>query len=62
MRERTCKFKDMVLHWKKVAFFLHIGGETLPKVNRFRYLWAFLTSEGKMEGMQEGIEVIQLLY
>ena len=39
----------MVLHRKKVAYPLRVGGELLPKVEEFKYIGVLFTSEGRME-------------
>ncbi|KAI3355034.1 hypothetical protein L3Q82_017853, partial [Scortum barcoo] len=39
----------MVLDRKRVACPLRMGGEVLPQVEEFKYLWVLFTSEGKME-------------
>ncbi|KAI3370427.1 hypothetical protein L3Q82_025187 [Scortum barcoo] len=49
MRISTSKSEAMVLDRKRVACPLRVGGEVLPQVEEFKYLWVLFTSEGKME-------------
>ncbi|KAI3351691.1 hypothetical protein L3Q82_020526, partial [Scortum barcoo] len=39
----------MVLDRKRVACPLRVGGEVLPQVEEFKYLWVLFMSEGKMQ-------------
>ncbi|KAK3510880.1 hypothetical protein QTP70_022839, partial [Hemibagrus guttatus] len=49
MRVSTSKSEAMVLDWKMVACTLQVGGEVLPQVEEFKYLWVLFTSEGRMD-------------
>ncbi|KAK3531048.1 hypothetical protein QTP70_008768 [Hemibagrus guttatus] len=49
MRVSTSKSEAMVLDWKKVACTLQVGGEFLPQVEEFKYLWILFRSEGRMD-------------
>ncbi|KAI3359415.1 hypothetical protein L3Q82_002919 [Scortum barcoo] len=50
MRISTSKSEAMVLHRKRVACPLQVGGEVLPQVEEeFKYLGVLFTSEGKIE-------------
>ncbi|KAK3517424.1 hypothetical protein QTP70_009918 [Hemibagrus guttatus] len=49
MRVSTSKSEAMVLDRKKVACTLQVGGEVLPQVEEFKYLWVLFTSEGRMD-------------
>jgi hypothetical protein len=49
MRISTSKSEAMVLHRKKVASPLQVGGESLSQVEEFKYLGVMFTSEGRME-------------
>ncbi|KAK3559901.1 hypothetical protein QTP86_026426 [Hemibagrus guttatus] len=49
MRVSTSKSEAMVLHWKKVACTLQVGGEVLAQVEQFKYLGVLFTSEGRMD-------------
>ncbi|KAK3548141.1 hypothetical protein QTP70_004858 [Hemibagrus guttatus] len=49
MRISTSKSEAMVLDWKKVACPFQVGGEFLPQVEEFKYLWVLFTSEGRMD-------------
>ncbi|KAK3528698.1 hypothetical protein QTP70_009961 [Hemibagrus guttatus] len=49
MRVSTSKSAAMVLDRKKVACTLQVGGEVLPQVEEFKYLWVLFTSEGRMD-------------
>ncbi|KAK3530551.1 hypothetical protein QTP86_027917 [Hemibagrus guttatus] len=39
----------MVLDRKKVACTLQVGGEVVPQVEEFKYLWVLFTSEGRKD-------------
>ncbi|KAK3565584.1 hypothetical protein QTP86_012898 [Hemibagrus guttatus] len=49
MRVSTSKSEAIVLDRKKVACTLQVGGEVLPQVEEFKYLWVLFTSEGRMD-------------
>ncbi|KAK3571553.1 hypothetical protein QTP86_013185 [Hemibagrus guttatus] len=49
MRVSTSKSEAMVLDQKKVACTLQVGGEFLPQVEEFKYLWVLFMSEGRMD-------------
>ncbi|KAK3543058.1 hypothetical protein QTP70_010549 [Hemibagrus guttatus] len=49
VRVSASKSESMVLDWKKVACTLQVGGEFLPQVEEFEYLWVLFTSEGRMD-------------
>ncbi|KAK3510915.1 hypothetical protein QTP70_025543 [Hemibagrus guttatus] len=49
MRVSTSKSEAMVLDRKKVACTLQVGGEVVPQVEEFKYLWVLFTSEGRKD-------------
>ncbi|KAL1252568.1 hypothetical protein QQF64_017261 [Cirrhinus molitorella] len=67
MRISTSKSEAMVLDRKMVVCLLWIGGESLPKVEKFKYLGVLFTSEGRMEHeidrwIGAAAAVMQLMY